>query len=75
MKTTPTLLLATLLVANLAVEGAKLIPPAHAATRTHYKVVPYTDANREEVLNRYAEDGWELSAVDTKSGAFILKRE
>jgi hypothetical protein len=70
-----TLLLGLLLLANLAFEGARLVPPAHAATKGHYKIVPYTEANREELLNRYADEGWELSGIDTKFGAFILERQ
>jgi len=69
------LLLGLLLLANLAVEGARLVPPAYAATKGHYKVVPYTEANREELLNKYADEGWELSGIDTKFGAFILERQ
>jgi hypothetical protein len=69
------LLLGLLLFANLAVEGAKLVPPAHAATKNHYKIVPYTEANREELLNKYADEGWELSGIDTKFGGFILEHE
>jgi hypothetical protein len=68
-------LLGLLLLANLAVEGVKLVPSAHAATKGHYKVVPYTEANREELLNKYEDEGWELSAIDTKFGGFILERQ
>jgi hypothetical protein len=69
------LLLGLLLLANLAVEGGKLVPLAHAATKGHYKVVPYTEANREDLLNKYADEGWELSAIDAKFGAFVLERQ
>lgn len=68
--------LGLLLLANVGVEAAKLVPSAHAATKgSHYKVLPYTEANREELLNKFADEGWELSGIDTKFGAFILERE
>jgi hypothetical protein len=48
---------------------------SHAATKSHYKIVPYTEANREEVLNKYADEGWELAGIDIKFGGFILEHE
>jgi hypothetical protein len=70
------LALAALLIANLVVQAARLAPAANAATKhQQYKVVPYTEANREDVLNKFAGDGWELVAVDPKFGGFILERE
>jgi hypothetical protein len=70
------LALAALLVANLAVQAARLTPAAHAAPKhPQYKVIPYTESNREDVLNKLAAEGWELVTVEPKFGGFILEHE
>ena len=67
--------LAALFAANLAVEAVKLIRPAHAAAAKRYQIVPYDDApSAEAILNKHAQDGWELVLIEPKSGAFILEK-
>lgn len=67
--------LGALLVANLAVEGGKLMASAHAAPRAQYKIVAYDENNREAVLNQLAQEGWELVVVEPRYGGFILERQ
>ena len=63
------------LACNIVVEALKLVEPARAASVKRYKVVSYDLQNAEAILNRYAQDGWELSLIEPKSGAFILEKD
>ena len=68
--------LGILLLANLALEGQRLISPAHAASKgLQYKIVAYDEGNRESVLNKMAEQGWELVSVESRYGGFIFEKE
>lgn len=70
------IVLAILLLANLAVEAERLITPAHAAGKgLQYKIVAYDDGNREAVLNKMADQGWELVSVEPRYGGFIFEKE
>lgn len=60
--------------ANLALEAAKLTPPARAAAPQKYKVMPYEPATREALLNQLANQGWELVAIDTVRNELILEK-
>ena len=63
------------LACNLVVEAVKLVQPARAASVKRYKVVSYDQQHAEAILNRYADDGWELALIEPKSGAFILEKD
>jgi hypothetical protein len=68
-------ILGLLFVANLFLEGGRLLPAARAADTHEYKVVPYDASNREAILNQYGRAGWELVAIDPAHGGFIFERQ
>ena len=70
------IVLGILLLANLGLVAERLITPAHAAGKgLQYKIVAYDEGNRETVLNKMAEQGWELVSVEPRYGGFIFEKE
>jgi hypothetical protein len=70
------ILLAMLLLGSLAIQAERLITPARAASKgLQYKIVAYDESNREAVLNKMAEQGWEFAGVESRYGGFIFEKE
>lgn len=70
------IVLGILLLANLVVGAERLITPARAASKgLQYKIVAYDEGNREAVLNKMADQGWELVTVEPRFGGFIFEKE